>query len=773
MTSVSRGVLLFAFAVLAAGCAVSTVPSGLVDVPWTEPTFDGTVHRARLQIDQGDERVALEALDALLVREPRNVDAHRVRQDILRGRGRMSLVLREAEERLAKWGEDDPSARYLFGRLQPTDARKQAEFTKVLEIDPRSFWGWFGMAFTYRQESAPTAVVVYESLYERSGKNGLVALALGETLRLAGQHDRALEVYGEQRESPSMIGIADRCVAETLIAAGRQQEAWPPLLEAMRLRPSDPGIRRVLHRMLAQGLARQYVEQVLDVLFEDPDRLDRFRANDAGAALVAELFERVGNLPAARATLARAPGSRGTTSAATLRHRREQRLAIGDVAGYLAALKGATPEFVVRDERNRVRGVWVRLLDGPWMDHADPIADPKVALGLCEALRDAGRLRAADLVGTLALARDPGDEETFASIRDVRDEARRQSSFEGALRRLLYAGYRVGDDEDESPLEEVLDKLRQISRRILGSDVVGDPDVYAIPLVGQLVDPFGSELAAHLDKYNRHLVLGQRWAGTVEGMLFGRLSLRQLEISQDLPLTGRCFEVVGDDRRIRALGSVLGGDVAGVALLDHYIIDFDAVRDWAAGILSRRRIARDEDRDVVLEDPLPTSGDPMDPLDQQWRMSLVSPVADEDLEAAVFDMICAHERQHLVDALYYLPPLTNPWRTLKLVFGHGFSPLAIESTMEGRAEAGALLASPHTHLVLAHIVGFLRSHSAESPHAIGFRRFAEYVRGRLLDDPAWKDHAAVRSWHRVPPERMRAIARDFLDVAETPASPNR
>src|SRR5690606_22233145 len=107
-------------------------------------------------------------------------------------------------------------------------------------------------------------------------------------------------------------------------------------------------------------------------------------------------------------------------------------------------------------------------------------------------------------------------------------------------------------------------------------------------------------------------------------MLLTRASLRYLEPGGQLPLAGRCWEVIGEDREIESIQGVLGGDLAGVALLNHYVIDLDAVRDWARAIRARRRVVAD-DGAALLGDPLPEAVDALEPVDVAWRLGTLSP----------------------------------------------------------------------------------------------------------------------------------------------------
>ncbi|MBI5849994.1 MAG: hypothetical protein HZB39_02985 [Planctomycetes bacterium] len=723
------------------------VPADFVDVPGRADPEAVAVRAARALGDRGADRDALAAIEAVLARAPRWVDAHRMRQDILRRRGRLGLVVREAEERLVAW-DGDAAAYYLRGRLERDDAEKRRWFERALAVEPRSFWAWFGMAYCVRGEEPARADAIYRRLDEASGHDEIVAQAWVDVLRRS-TDERARAALDGLRAHHSESGLADLAIAQAAFGSQRRREGWAPLLEALRRRPFDPELRALLHAVVATGLADEQVEQVLDVFAESRERTQRFVAS-GGAALLARLYERAGRLPEARDALARAK-----PSADVLRHRRRATLAAGDVRGWLDALARELPRPVVDDESNQLRGLWQRVLHGPWSTAPDPLADPAHATELCEALLAAGLLVELQHVGTLATARHDGDVASRDRIAALRDEARRELAFESGLRRMLYRGYA----REPQALSAFLDEVRALAKRVLGEDVVGAPTTFAVPLVGELVDPRGEGLAAHLRRYNRHLVLGQRAGNPPEGMLVTRLSLRDLDDRGALPLPGRAFEVVGEDRQIESLTGLLGGDLAGIALLNHYVIDHDAVFDWAEELRERRRVIG-EDGGAVATDPLPQELDDDEPLDIAWRLLALSPTEDKDLDAAVLDMVRWHERAHLADAFRYLPPERNLWRVLGLVVGNGFSARSVEGEMEGRAETAAAAYATDLRLVLAHIATFLEDGGPATPHAAGFARLAHGLNEILVRDAA--THAgATAHWHRVDETRIRAAAREL------------
>ena len=744
----AAGLLLLVLGV--AGCAASAglPPARVADVPWGESDADQVAFAARELAERGQARAAIERLEQVLAADPHHTDALRLRQDLLRERGRRGLLLHEARTAVAR-APDDGTAHYLLGRIERDPAVKLAAFERAARLAPASLWPWLGLAHTVRGTDEERALRIYHDLFAASGQHPLVGIAWAATLREAGRLDAAAAVYAGMRGDARVRGVAELGLAQVALAKDDRRGAWSALLEALRRRPFDPGVQGLVLGWIEGGATDEQIAWFVDVLREDPLRLEQF-GEGAGAYPLALLLQRSGQLQALRSLLERVVTAR---QPALRRFHRRLLLALGDVETFLALARAEVPLEVVDAEPNEVRGRWLALLRGPWHD-GEALASPARAVDLLAALRDVGWLHEVELLAEVALRRWPA---ASSSLLALRDEARRELAFEAGVRRLIYTGYQ---ENDLAPLAVVLARLRELSLRVLGHDVVGTPRTFSAPLVGEMIDPFTGALAAHFDRYNRYFVLGRRAGGVTEGLLMTRLSVQELPESAELALPARCFEVVAADRELRSRSGVLGGDLAGVALLNHFLIDHDAVREWAGGIAARRRVAA-EDGDALLHDPLPAEpGD--DPLDVAWRLELLSPVEDSELDAAVLDTIRHHERQHLVDAFWFLPVEQNLWRSLGLLFEFAFSPSAIEAEMERRAELASLAVSPHTELVLAHVAGFLDDPEARSPHHQGFaglgRDLGTALAARGVASPA----TLPARWHLLPPDAVREAARALL-----------
>lgn len=724
------------------------------DLPGNATPADQVVAAARDQIERGLGKDAWRQLDAVLARDPHHMQALRLRQDVLRERGRRGRLQHEADAALRARPESS-DALYLHGRIVRDRSAKLQSFQRASELAPDSAWPWLGLAHTLRQSDPERAEAIYTRLFHASAAHPLVAIAYAAVLRENRKSDAALAVYGSLAKDSASAGAAALGRAQIAIANDQRSKAWSALLLALRSRPYDPGVQALVLGFLEAGCNDDQAAQLLDALREDPRRLQEFSAGD-GLSVLSPLLLRGGQIQSLRTALvaakvdARRPAMR--------RVQRRLELMVGEVWSFLGMLQADIPRELVAAEPNRLRARWLALLDGPWFA-IDPTApqmrswNRSLAADLTAALRDVGMLHEAELLAESALHEFPGDARCLA----LRDEVRTEIAFEAGVRRLLYQGYQERDGAD---LTTVLQRLRELSQRVFGRCVVGSPPLFSAPLVGEMADPFAGPLAEHFDRYNKHFVLGRRAGGTAEGLLLARLSLAELPESSDLALPARCFEVVGVDRDVKSLGGVLGGDLAGVALLNHFLIDHDAVREWAASIADRRRVAAEDDL-ALAADPLPAAPG-MDPFDVAWRLALLSPVQDTALDAAVLDMIRHHERQHLVDSFYYLPVESNLWRSLGLLFEFAFSPSAIEAEMERRAELASLVVSPHTELVLAHIADFLQEPTANSPHHQGFGTLGRELTEALVAAGVAAETAVPSRWHLVPRATVQKVARQLL-----------
>ncbi len=752
---------LILLSLLFSGCTVwsaDRVPGVLVGDEVPEATRNA-VADARDLYERGYARQALMAVDPVLAGYPRCVEAHRLQQDVLRTRGRLAWLRGQAADRVAR-APDDALSHYLLGRLLPAGGEAQRDaFRLAVRLRPDWLYPWLGYAYSLRGVDPSAAERIYAALYAACPGHRSVAVAYANTLLARGQRDSALAVYKAMLDDPRDAAIGHLGRVQVLLRTGNRladDVILPSLAMVIRQRPFDPGLHALLAEQLGKGVGDGALAVILDALRADPAALAGFAGSESGVFVLAELFARARQPQVALLALERLE-EKGRDPILR-RLQRRLYLASGDVRRFLRMLREDLPIDVLDDESNQARAAWRTLLDGPWYERdAQPaLVDVAEALDLLTALRDCGLLVEAEAFGGLAALRFDPIPPRFQA---VLDEVRREIAFEGRVRRVIQSGY---DPDDPKDLDAVLAEIRQVSLEVLGQDVV-EPDVrFEVPLVGQMLDPFEAGLCRHYHRYNRHLVLGGRSGGVTEGLSFTRLCVRDVDPSPDLPLPGRCREMVGIDKDLRSLSGVFGGDLAGVALLNHYIVDHDAVRQWAGGLLDRRRILQEDQSaswaagDGALQVVAGAAED--ESLDVSWRLVRMSPVEDTRMEACVLDMIRWHERRHLVDSFLYLPFESNVWRGVRLLMGYGFSPIAIESEMERRAELAALHLSAAPELVLAHIADFLDENDSTSPHVRGFGELGRQLVDVLAGTEGVADAAVVRNWHLLDREAMRRAA---------------
>lgn len=747
-TSLTRALVgVFCSALLSAvGCgSVSTdLPAGELAGRYAESeVVRALVSSARDAEARGEQVRAGRLADEALELDPSAVDAARLRQDQLRRDGRLGLLLSEARERVAR-SAGSAGSQYLLGRALTEPAEREAAFDRALERDPSFFWGWLGKGFAASTDEPDAAIRIFEQMLERTGGDVWVERNLGLLLLREERYDEALVIYerlGEREgeEARSRFGRA-----RALLGLLRTGDSYRATLEGIVLDPRDRSGRDLLNVHLATGVPDAGIEYAIDLLFTDEVVLDAF-CRSGGDELVVSLLQRSGRSAEATEILRRYEGRRA-------RPANLASLDLGQVEVFFRGLEAWLPRFAIEAEDNQLRGRWLYLFDGPWREMSDEqlFADGDVVVSLVLALLDCGLLEEAEHFCAAAALRSQALDQGFDTLR-ARVQA--ESRFLRAMKRRLYAEF--GADEPRA-LEDLLDGFRRDSEVLLGRDVVGEPRIHRVPFVGALIDPFGPGLAEWLRSRNKHLEMGQVSGGPADGFLFTRVSLRDLDADSAFPLPNRSLEVLGDAREIRSLQTVAGGDLAGVALIDHYAVDLQAVREWAADLTTIRERSRAQG-DVILRDPIPPLDDPLDPLDAQTRLTVRAEVETGQMFAAVLDLVCWHERAHLADAARYLPPEKRVLRSLALVLGHGFDPDSILSELEGRAELAALAFTDHPDLVLAHIADFASKRGAESPHVRGFVRAARWLNEELEGEDGIP--VGIASWPQIEPERMQAAAR--------------
>ncbi|MCA8949135.1 MAG: tetratricopeptide repeat protein, partial [Planctomycetes bacterium] len=204
--------VVIACALLLGGCASALrgdlPPDRLRDLPWTDAPADVRVLQARALVDRGEDKEALGLVEAVLATEPRHVDANRLRQDLLRERGRRGLAVAELERALARQ-PDDPLWNYLRGRVAFGQRDKRRWFAHAAELAPDLVWPWLGLGHSLADLDPARSLAIYERLYLVTDAHPLVAIAYAQALRRAGATERVAAVCATLASDQRLPGVGD------------------------------------------------------------------------------------------------------------------------------------------------------------------------------------------------------------------------------------------------------------------------------------------------------------------------------------------------------------------------------------------------------------------------------------------------------------------------------------------------------------------------------------------------------------------------------------
>ncbi|MCC6406644.1 MAG: hypothetical protein IT453_05740 [Planctomycetes bacterium] len=434
-----------------------------------------------------------------------------------------------------------------------------------------------------------------------------------------------------------------------------------------------------------------------------------------------------------------------------------------------------------------------------------------------EARSVANALTEYDLEAALAL-----DERASAGIDLIRglralfgpDERRRRedrasvASLESLLRAAAPLFARLDGPADR---EAVARKARELARspRIaygaFGSLVHPGPRLSELDErqgLGPAGDAVGG-LAAALDRIGRFGIFGKLMGSPPDGTLLPRLWIEELA-GERLGVPWRGTIAWCETADLKSSAARAGAAISGAALHEGYWIDIDVVRrERDAWLALEREFMGDEHADRIgrAERALSVRGLPIEAppnlrelyraerrsidvlLGEAERVRLAvlrdrarGPVVEAALRRPglvdLDDLVAVtaiHEEGHLCDRTRFFP-LTAHWgRALGFLARHFFSPEAIAERLEYRAQLIALCESADPRLPLADVLAAAEAGSEGlTPHAAAYRRLlADWL--ALLDadlecDPArWPEldptRVLVQELHRLPPERIRELAR--------------
>ena len=516
-----------------------------------------------------------------------------------------------------------------------------------------------------------------------------------------GDTEAGLASVQAAHESNPADSRAPAVAAAGLRRTGQFDEATRMLLHALQLAPRSQVYARWLVDTLrhSTGTVRWHaVNAALEPLDAASGRSPEW------LALRARVFAGMGAEARAIVMYERALAA----GAVTIPVERELRTLLarrGDYATVAAMLARAVPPDVRSAPHNLLRGRWKELRVAA---AAAPSASAPAAarLRLGKALLGLGALAEAEAV----LSALPGNGAVLLA------RVRGQREFERALKRMVEDGYRSALKEQTPPdFETLLERMRQLALRHLDPRDRGpfsrpDAGVRSLPFLGSWLDHgtrTASPTVAHFRRFGRLLICGQRAGGPPEAIV---MSLAGLSEAQRIPTIDGVHEhdvAIGYDRGLRGWIDAQGGALGGACLTDGIWLDVDSSRRSADEL--RQRLHRDPSFWPRVRDrqPEPAVGEDRFLLtdDGGAAYRLVERHFRRRRDGwGSFETLRAHEYGHVTDIKRYFPLWRGLPRALGLLARKGFSPHAIETELERRAQLGSVVLSQDPDMALAEML---------------------------------------------------------------------
>lgn len=710
---------------------------------------------------RGSAELAIRSYRQAIVGAPEFVEAHRAYQNLLLLRHRRGDLVREYRELLAAAPGSAPR-RYLLGRLW-SDRRRQLEaFDSALLADPTLYFANIGV--------------------------GYVSLDLGDSERARWAFRRAADLAPERVE-------ARQGQLLTLVARGDPREAGLRVELAERLLEDDPGDVLAERVLLQQHLdaieyptacaeavrfvqdapsqdAADLVHSVLDHYASSADLLAArdglapldLATDRAGLRLLALVEERAGDPRAALHRVLRAPPRIvDDPDIAALRQR--LRLQTGDVAGFTAEVFARRFEsgFDLADagtSRDRFAAVLAAL-------RSEPLSGEPAERAI-DGLRSAGLHEAAIELARAALAVDPGQASIEARLAELLAHRR----FIAELRQFFEQEY---VSADFLGIDGVIDRLRELSRRSLGEDIL-DPVVQKdfFP-IGLFLDPDpanGGGLARYFDRFGTFALIGKRIAGPSEAYV-----MRRIATSRPIVDGSPVYRVLGENLLVPSRAEFFGAEIAGFAFQSFIALNADRVRSSA----QRAFALYDDFGAELLDDALDVAQDADERRDLSEPLSLAvrchyralqrflaAGGERRQLPGLLLDAVEAHERAHIRDATRYLPILKDIGGKLRLLWKHRFSSARVEAWLEQRAQAVALVDAVSPMAVLASTVYFLPERNVSPPHSQGYHDLVRQMIDEVESSPERypaidRRYSILPQLDRLGDDELRELGRRVLE----------
>jgi len=735
--------------VLLAGACATASATGPRSLTGAERDRLRLVKRAVLS---GDPRADL-LVGELLSRDPRSVDALRLRQILRFGRGEDWQVYEEARAR-HEAHPGDPVAAYLLARVIPDRGRQAEMLREVVRDAPDFYFARLGLAVVaLERRDAGEALVASAAAVRLRPSSSDARLVRARALYRADRRKEAEEMFrlllaGE----PGHRGALE--AAAFLRRDGRPDEALDVLLRALSVEPARARFLLAVARLLDLGAGTgRAVDRASEAAWADRGN---GRTGAAAHVLRARVFERRGRPASALASLTEA-----IAAVASARGLRDDRLSLAVRASDYAVAAEVLGEGIDPPVLGLLDGSpppATEALTRAFSAASGRPADADVMAGLARALSAAGYGDLASIAAARAASRAPERADLQILLSDLVAWERFLADVRAAFGRG-YLGH--GRSESVRGLDRVLARLSDLSRRRLGKDVLAGLDRLSYPLVGVVARSDRCTAAAEWERRGTLLVLGRRAGGPPEAVMV-RVVARTRAVRPD----GKEYDVtLGEGASQKSWLEAEGANIAGFALPDWVFLNLDVVNRWEEGIA--RRAERAVERPLW---PAP---------DEERRLSLWFPNGVRDRLAKRYleggecgrgSLVSSlvHEEGHVLDVERYYPLAANFPRVLFEVVRHGFSAAAMEARLEQVAETHSLRTSPFPRAALQNTLSFLPDAGSAPPHSVGYHEIAEDLIRELDASPDRypsidRRYNLLQQLDRLADEELRLLLDSALD----------
>ncbi|HHI78641.1 MAG TPA: hypothetical protein ENK02_01530, partial [Planctomycetes bacterium] len=668
------------------------VPEGVwSDLPDLPPTR-ARVMRASELLDRGKREEGRRMLLEVLERHPLYVPAHRLLQNLELAEGRAGRSWMRLERLEERFGEH-PSLSYLKLRLAPPKYQGSERFAKALARFPRSFWLRYGLAWSLFQEKRRRrAADQLKPLMKPGGSFEpevyLLAYRIGVRTHLRSRIEELRKKHPKDGILALLSFLLGSRRSTDLLCALEFASAYKETAQALMNALLSPRLRMDLLLFLEADSTRLERLQKSPVAPVIPLLLKMEGRPAMAARFMQGMFEKQRNLSN--------PISEDGILWNHLHQRMRELFYAGKVEEALALYREQfVPLMQLFFPREKAKdsaffGALPALLEGSGRSRS-----AQGRLDLIRTLLQVGWVGEAEALGRFLEEKASLSAAQEKELRALLEDARGFLRFRSGVVELFT---RPGRPQD---LAKARVGLRELSRKILGVDVVGEPRVYDFGMLGTLWSPFGPGITEYFWQHGWYLLLG-RPIGTqgISVLLARRLGVRRVHPKTFLPFEDGVREILLEDKFFsNRMDELLG--TLGIALWDHYILDMDRMIHFLPVF--------QEGDPSILSDPFPRVA-PLDmsrPCQVSRKLALrVRKRHPRDLFQALLDSIRTHEQAHLVDSHRMIPLYANPLRALRLFLDAGLSGEWVRANLEARAEVMDLSRGPDPLLSLAWMCTF-------------------------------------------------------------------